>query len=174
MFLRARHLACLLAISSTLQAQTPDKKPLTAEEKFKVLTYVAQLEDAPQASDAKMKRSWVFHRVGTAPGFASILCTGLNDGWDPKNKDVQAANALLILQFNLGSYAYEVAHPDWDSHVEAAYQAGLESMLRAYQHIDQPALVDDKLDGLIKARDAGTLTQYVHDHLSGHCLVRPI
>jgi hypothetical protein len=123
------------------------------------------LEANPLTKDAKDIRAWAVTFVIEAPDVSVVVCGLIGPLLDKKPK----YGSELTAQYTIGMAAFKIENSDKANSENAAQQAGVESMLKAYQSIlkEKPKETVKFLDDLIQKRDKGELTKFVEDSNCG-------
>ena len=125
----------------------------------KIHEMVVSVETDPLGKTADMQRSALVTYFDKIPAKITFCINPYLPVLQSKNK----LHRLVLTQALLGSGDFVVMHPDQASDSDAYLLAGLESALRAYEHIvvQKPKAKLEFLDGLLETRRQGHLSDHI-------------
>lgn len=153
--------ACVvLALCAGAGSAQERRKPSTPEQRRKAVETATLLEDDPLNKDAKRLRAELLMFLIEAPDIQVTLCTDVL-GELSKIKGEYAPVVTAQLTFSTAKFVIE--HPERAGDHDAAFLAGVEGVLRAYQNIKKakPKVRMEQLDALLVKQQAGELGDFV-------------
>ncbi len=152
---------------TTVNAQNQARKPSTPEERARLVQVARAAESDPLGGDAKSQREWALRWLIEVPDVSVKLCGSL---LGPVLGSKKNYSSEIFGQMMLSSAAFVIENPDKANDDVAAYTAGVEGAVRAYESIlkVKPKARWPSLDDLIAKRSKGELADYVRD-AAKHC-----
>lgn len=157
----------LVCLCSVLSAQAQDRPASTPEQLKQAVEMTTFLETSPLAKEAKDYRMKLFAFVVGAPDVNVKLCTNVLGESKHLKGDYQGE--LVSFQLIFGQAKFVIENPDKAQDDAAAYLAGVESVLKAWEAIKtaKPKAKFPLMDELLQKRQAGTLAEHVKAGMAG-------
>jgi len=155
-------LLAVLFFGAWANAQEQSRGASTPEERAREVAITQKLEAAPLDESLRPQRQWALIWLIQIPDITVKLCTNvLGDFMKSKYKYAPE----LTAQFTLASAAFVIEHPDKATDQNAQYQAGAESVLKAYQAIlkSKPDAKSKALDQLLQKQSDKQFEDYVRE-----------
>jgi hypothetical protein len=158
-----RKLTVLAVVASAMlhgHSARAERGPSTQEERERALRLVQVLETDPLGDEAKRAREWLLAWLIEVPDVSVKLCGSL---LGPLLESKKNYSEELVMQMMFSEAAFVIRSPTMAADDLAAYTAGIEGALRAYEAIlkSKPKARWPFLDDLLQKRDAGVLRNYV-------------
>jgi carboxypeptidase Q len=163
--LLAGSFAALLALAAASAQEA--RKPSTPEERARAVQVAKALELDPLGDGVKSGREWALRWLIEVPDVSVKLCGSL---LGPVLGSRKNYSTEIFTQVMLSTAAFVIENPDKANDDVAAYTAGVEGALRAYESIlkVKPKARWPFLDDLIVKRSEGELADYVRE-AAKHC-----
>ena len=148
-----------------LESFAQRRGPSTPKERGRVVQMARDFEANPLSEEAKNARLWFVKWIKEVPDITVELCPRL---LDPVDKSEENYAAGLILQIGLSSAAFIIENPDQAENPNAAFLAGINGTLKAYEAVLKiyPQARWPFLDTLLKMKTSGKPDEYVREAMA--------
>ena len=155
-------------MAASLPGHAADRGPSTPEERKQALEYIHDYLTNPLGPNAVQEREWVIKWVIEIPDVHVSVCPSILDKMSRSDKK---NGPELIAAMMMGQTEFVLKSADKQSDQFAEYEAGVDAALNVYAALVKSNAKDRELylDDLMQRRDAGTLTQFVHDRAAAAC-----
>ena len=154
-------------VAVVVPSYAADRGPSTPEERKQALAYIHDWQADPLGVHAKEQFGWVLKWFVEMPDQTVHVCMIL----DKLPKGDKKDGATIFGAAFMGQAAFVLENPDKKNDLQAEFQAGVEAALNVYAALvkSNPKDREPYLEELIARREAGTLTQFVHDRAAASC-----